>query len=191
MKVRASFPFDATTLIVPSTGSFRAGPNDWGRLFAVAHKTTAHGEKSMSDEEPRIFVDEDWKAKVQREREEAKKAAEEQPEQPAREAKPPEGASFEALISSLTMQAMVALGVMAPRDAKEVLVDLIEVKYLIDMLMMLRDKTKGNLTPKEQGFLSETLAELQQGYVVRSQQVQEAALRNAGVMPPDATLPEA
>jgi hypothetical protein len=89
------------------------------------------------------------------------------------------------------MQAMVALGVMAPKDAKEVLVDLNEAKYLIDMLMMLRDKTKGNLTPKEQGFLSETLAELQQGYVVRSQQVQEAALRNAGVMPPDVTLPEA
>jgi hypothetical protein len=145
----------------------------------------------MSDEEPRIFVDEDWKAKVQREREEAKKISEEQPERPAEEAKPPEGASFEALISSLTMQAMVALGVMAPKDAKEVLVDLIEAKYLIDMLMMLRDKTKGNLTPKEQGFLSETLAELQQGYVVRSQQVQEAALRNAGVVPPDVTLPEA
>jgi hypothetical protein len=136
-------------------------------------------------------VDEDWKAKVQREKEDAKKAAEEQPEQPADEVKLPEGASFEALVSSLTMQAMVALGVMAPRDAKEVMVDLNEAKYLIDLLMMLRDKTKGNLTPKEQGFLSETLAELQQGFVVRSQQVQEAALQNAGVMPPGVTLPKA
>jgi len=145
----------------------------------------------MSDEEPKVFVDEDWKAKVQREKEEAKKPVEEQGEKPAEEeAKQPEGASFEALASSLTMQAMIALGVMAPRDAKEVTVDLNEAKYLIDMLMMLRDKTKGNLTPKEQGFLSETLAELQHGFVVRSQQVQEAALHNAGMMPPGVTPPD-
>ena len=141
----------------------------------------------MSDEEAKIFVDEDWKGKVEREREEARKAAENQPDgEPAEEAAAqPEGASFEALVSGLTMQAMAALGVMAPKDAKEVVVDLPEAKYLIDMLMMLREKTKGNLTPKEQGFMSETLAELQQGFVVRSQQVQEAALRRAGVMPPD------
>ena len=143
----------------------------------------------MSGEEPKIFVDEDWKAKVQREQEEAKKAAESQPKEKADQAvaeeAQPETASFEALVSGLTMQAMVALGVMAPKDAKEVVVDLQEAKYLIDMIMMLREKTKGNLTPKEQGFLSETLAELQQGFVVRSQQIQEAALRKAGVMPPD------
>jgi hypothetical protein len=48
MKVRVSFPFDATTLIVPLTGSFRAGPNDSGRLFAVARE---------KDDGPRRKVD--------------------------------------------------------------------------------------------------------------------------------------
>jgi hypothetical protein len=79
------------------------------------------------------------------------------------------------------MQAMMALGVLAPRDAKEVMIDLAGAKYVIDMLIILRGKTTGNLTPEEQGYLTETLADLQQTFVVRSQQVQEATLRGAGI----------
>jgi hypothetical protein len=140
----------------------------------------------MSDEGPKIIIDEDWKARVQREKEEAEKAAATAKVQPPAEAEPapqPEGASFEGLVSGLAMQAMIALGVMAPRDAKEVVVNLPEAKYVVDMLMILRDKTKGNLTPQEQGLLAETLAELQQGYVVRSQQLHEASLRGSAVRP--------
>jgi hypothetical protein len=140
----------------------------------------------MSDEGPKIIIDEDWKARVQREKEEAEKAAATtKVEQPAGAgpAPQPEGASFEGLVSGLAMQAMVALGVMAPRDAKEVVVNLPEAKYVIDMFMILRDKTKGNLTPQEQGLIAETLAELQQGYVVRSQQLHEATLRGSGIRP--------
>ena len=141
----------------------------------------------MADEEPKIFVDEDWKGRVEREREEARKAAEDAPAgEPAEETAPqPETASFEALVSGLTMQAMAALGALTPRDAKEIMVDLPEAKYLIDMLMILREKTKGNLTPQEQGLMAQTIAELQQGFVVRSQQLQEAAMQKAGVMPPN------
>jgi hypothetical protein len=78
---------------------------------------------------------------------------------------------------------MLALGVIAPRDAKQVTVDIEQAKYVIDTLMMLRDKTKGNLTQEEEAYLTETLAELQRGYVVRAQQAQEAAFRNAGIDP--------
>ncbi len=136
------------------------------------------------EEEPKIIVDEDWKARVEREREEARKTEEtkkaEGPEaEPAREEAP----SFDGLVSSLTMQAMISLGVIAPRDAKEVTVDLGTAKYLIDSLMVLRDKTKGNLTPEEEGYLAQSLADLQQAYVVRSQQVHEAALRGTGINP--------
>ena len=143
----------------------------------------------MSDEERKIFVDEDWKVKVQREQEEAKAAAKNKPaEEPGENAAgeaPSEEASFEALVSGLTMQAMVALGAMAPKDTKEIVVDLHEAKYLIDMLMMLREKTRGNLAPREQGLMTETLAELQQAFVIRSQQLQEAALRKSGLVKPD------
>jgi len=81
------------------------------------------------------------------------------------------------------MQAMMSLGVLAPRDAKEIQVDLQGAKFIIDTLIILREKTKGNLTPEEEGFLAESLAELQQTFVLRSQQLQEAALRGAGIDP--------
>ena len=61
------------------------------------------------------------------------------------------------------------------------MVDIAQAKYLIDTLMMLRDKTQGNLTPEEEGVLSESISELQRVYVVRTQQAQEASLKQAGI----------
>ncbi|MBI4559431.1 MAG: DUF1844 domain-containing protein [Candidatus Hydrogenedentes bacterium] len=135
----------------------------------------------MSEEEPKIIIDEDWKAQVQREREQAKKTAEEKkPEAPGEKPAPSgEESLFVSLISSLTAQTMFALGLIAEREAKEVTVDLGQARYIIDTLMMLRQKTKGNLTPNEEGHLSEAVAELQRIYVVRAQQVQESALQGA------------
>jgi len=135
------------------------------------------------DDKPKIIIDEDWKNQVQREKEEARKKSEEAPKPEEKAAPEAEEASFEGLVSGLAMQAMIALGVLAPRDAKEVMIDLRGAKYVIDLLIVLRDKTKGNLTPEEQGYLAESLADLQQTYVLRSQQLQEAALRQAGVDP--------
>jgi hypothetical protein len=135
------------------------------------------------DDKPKIIIDEGWKNQVQREKEEARKKAEEAPKEEEQAAPEAEEASFEGLVSGLAMQAMMALGVLAPRDAKEVMIDLRGAKYVIDLLIVLRDKTKGNLTPEEQGYLAESLADLQQTFVLRSQQLQEAALRQAGIDP--------
>lgn len=141
----------------------------------------------MADDEPKIFVDEDWKARVQREKTEAKSqqndAGPQSPKDGNEEAAGPEPPPFVALISSLASQAMFALGVIAPRDAKQIVVNLDEAKFTIDLLMMLREKTKGNLTPEEDGMLTTTIAELQQVYVVRVQQVHESAMQQAGVDP--------
>mgnify|MGYP001766472333 FL=1 len=79
------------------------------------------------------------------------------------------------------MQGLIALGVIGPKDAKEVYVDIASARFIIDTLMMLREKTSGNLTPDETGHLSSALAELQRFYVARAQQVQEPALKQAGV----------
>jgi hypothetical protein len=135
----------------------------------------------MTEEAPKIIIDEDWKAKVEREKREAAEAApaDIEAQDDAESATP----SFDRLVSSLAMQVMIALGAVGPRDAKEVVVDLEEARYLIDILMILREKTKGNLTPKEEGHLTGTLADLQNGFVVRSQQMQEANLRNMGAGP--------
>jgi hypothetical protein len=133
----------------------------------------------MADDEKKIIIDEGWKAQVQREKEDAAKKAAEEAQQPAEEKQPAE-ASLEGLVSGLAMQAMMALGVLGQRDAKEVMVDLVGAKYMIEMLLVLRDKTAGNLTPEEQGYMTETLADLQQTFVIRAQQVQEATLRGVG-----------
>jgi hypothetical protein len=61
------------------------------------------------------------------------------------------------------------------------MVNLDEARYCIDTLVMLREKTAGNLTDEERGILTQTLSELQQVYVVRAQQVQEATMKQAGI----------
>ena len=136
----------------------------------------------MADE-PKIFIDEDWKAQVQREKEEAQQPP--GPETPETETDeplaPPGEPSFAGLLQSLAAQCAYALGLIAQRDAKQVTVDIVEAKYCIDTLMMLRTKTKGNLTPEEEGLLTSMIAELQQVYVVRAQQVQESELKKAGI----------
>ena len=133
---------------------------------------------------PKIFIDEDWKAQVQREKEEARHAPE--PEAPEGETggadmPPAEGPSFAGLLQSLAAQCAYSLGLIGQKDAKQVMVDIVEAKYCIDTLMMLRGKTKGNLTPEEEGLLANMIAELQQVYVVRAQQVQESELKKAGI----------
>jgi hypothetical protein len=134
------------------------------------------------DGAPKIIIDEDWKARAQREKEEASQKAQEAPA-PEQEEEMLEPASFAGLVNTFAMQGLIALGVLAPRDVKEVTIDLDEAKYIIDTLMMLREKTKSNLTPDEQGMITEALSRLQQVYVMRSQQLQEAAMRDAGLGP--------
>lgn len=136
----------------------------------------------MADEEPKIIVDEDWKAQVQREKEQAEAEAPETEE--AKDEAAPEGAeqaNFLAVISMLATQCMFALGLIAPRDGGQVMVDIQGAKFLIDLLTVLRDKTEGNRTEEEEGALTESIAELQRAYVVRAQQVQEATLKEAGI----------
>jgi hypothetical protein len=90
---------------------------------------------------------------------------------------------FEGLISGMAAQAMFALGLIAEQGQRQVSVDLGMARHLIDTLIVLRDKTKGNLTERENQMLVETLGELQRLYAMRAQQVQEATLKQQGIDP--------
>ena len=72
--------------------------------------------------------------------------------------------SFERFMASLYMTAMMQLGLMMEQGGTPH-VDLIGARQTIDTLGMISDKTKGNLTPKEQGFLQNCLYELRMAYV--------------------------
>jgi hypothetical protein len=72
--------------------------------------------------------------------------------------------NFEGFLASLYMSAMLQLGVMH-EQGKQPMVDLIGARGTIDTLGMLADKTKGNLTSKEESFLQNCLYELRMAYV--------------------------
>jgi hypothetical protein len=72
--------------------------------------------------------------------------------------------SFERFMASLYMTAMMQLGLMHEQGGQAG-VDLIGARQTIDTLGMISEKTKGNLTPKEQGFLQNCLYELRMAYV--------------------------
>jgi hypothetical protein len=72
--------------------------------------------------------------------------------------------TFERFMASLYMTAMMQLGLMHEPGGQPG-VDLIGARQTIDTLGMIAEKTKGNLTPKEQGFLQNCLYELRMAYV--------------------------
>src|SRR5580658_953874 len=72
--------------------------------------------------------------------------------------------SFERFMASLYMTAMMQLGLMHEQGGQPG-VDLIGARQTIDTLGMIAEKTKGNLTPREQGFLQNCLYELRMAYV--------------------------
>jgi len=72
--------------------------------------------------------------------------------------------SFERFMASLYMTAMMQLGLMHEQGGQPG-VDLIGSRQTIDTLSMIAEKTKGNLTAKEQGFLQNCLYELRMAYV--------------------------
>ena len=72
--------------------------------------------------------------------------------------------SFERFLASLYMTAMMQLGLMVEQGGAPH-VDLIGARQTIDTLGMLGEKTKGNLTSKEQAFIQNALYELRMAYV--------------------------
>ncbi len=110
-------------------------------------------------EDKKIIIDDDWKNQAQAEKE---KLAE-QTEKPGEAGAGPEGerglppASFTTLVSSLVTQIFYALGgIEDPQTGKRYL-DLALAKHHVDMLSVLEEKTKGNLTPEEKKLLDQAL----------------------------------
>lgn len=82
------------------------------------------------------------------------------------EATPPP-ASFEFLIASFIMQAQMQLGMfgLPDGDSEESKPKLAWAKHAIDLLGVLEEKTKGNLTLEEKRMLENSLTELRFRYV--------------------------
>ena len=72
--------------------------------------------------------------------------------------------TFEKFIASLYMSSLMQLGLAAPQGEKPVL-DLMGARQTIDILGLLSDKTKGNLSDAEQSTLRNILYELRMAYL--------------------------
>ena len=72
---------------------------------------------------------------------------------------------FIDLVQSLQMGAMAGLGMLQGHDGKRSPVDLPAAKDAIDLLGILQEKTKGNLTKEEEEVLREGLYHLRMGYM--------------------------
>jgi len=72
--------------------------------------------------------------------------------------------TFERFLASLYMTTMMQLGLMRQQD-EQPRVDLIGARQTIDTLSLIAEKTKGNLTAVEEGFLQNSLYELRMAYV--------------------------
>jgi len=72
--------------------------------------------------------------------------------------------NFEKFIASLYMTTLMQLGLAAPQGEKPSL-DIIGARQTIDILGLLSDKTKGNLTATEESTLRNVLYELRMAYL--------------------------
>ena len=125
----------------------------------------------MADEK-KLIVDEDWKSQVEAEKQAAEKEAPQttqpadagvRPGDPADFQFPP--ASFDLLLTTLATESLVALGQMPHPITGKAQPHRSHAKYLIDTIDVLREKTKGNLTPEEQQAIDGLLHQLRMVFI--------------------------
>lgn len=113
-------------------------------------------------DQPKIIVDDDWKSAARAEKEKLaqSQAAKAAPDPDAM----PDQPSFEHLVTMLTSQALMYLGQIPDQSGRGV-VALDIAKMQIDLLGVIEDKTKGNLSSEETELLTGTLGELRSIFV--------------------------
>jgi hypothetical protein len=98
---------------------------------------------------------------------------------------PPEGKSFamtfERLVASLYMTAMMQLGMMAP-EGEQPRADILGARQTIDTLSLLGEKTKGNLSDAEQNMLQNVLFEARMAYLQLTNAITQAPPPPGGIV---------
>lgn len=129
-------------------------------------------EKTTGPKEPTAAetagkkVDEEWKAQVARDKERMSRKAAERPQS---EEQPLPPATFASFIASLAAQTLIQLGEIENPVSGKRQVDVAGAQYSIDLLSMLKDKSKGNLTQEEERQLDGALFDLRMRFVKASQ----------------------
>ncbi len=88
--------------------------------------------------------------------------------QAAREEQGLPEARFDLFISGVAIDALVALGDMPHPATKRQAVNLEHARYLVDLLGVIEEKTRGNLSADEERLLKDTLYQLRMRYLAKS-----------------------
>jgi hypothetical protein len=112
---------------------------------------------------PKIQVDDDWKKQAQAEKQ---RLASEQAEEPLGGTPPLPEPSFSSLVSRIAMEVSLYLGDVRIEGAEST-VNPEMAKFNIDLLQVLEEKTRGNLSDEEKRLLDSVLYELRMRYVQR------------------------
>jgi hypothetical protein len=117
--------------------------------------------------EKKIIVDEDWKEQAAKEKENLveQEQAEKEKQDTEQQQKNLPPADFSGLISMLATQAFFALGVIRTKEDEEPKTDMALAQYNIDMIGIIEEKTKGNLTDEEKKLLEGTIHQLRMAFV--------------------------
>jgi hypothetical protein len=123
-----------------------------------------------------LEVDSDWKRQAQAEKErlasqETKASGLHSKGSRGRRELPP--ADFQGLMETMVAQALLYLGAIPDPTTGRAIVSLEHARYQIDLLGVLEQKTKGNLSEEESKILAETLTALRMQYVEVSKVVAE------------------
>jgi hypothetical protein len=105
-------------------------------------------------EEIKKKVDQEWKATAEKEKKEAQEKHEAYHEP-----------NFRLFLSSLSMQAMIALGRLENPVSGKTERNLEQARFLVDTIGILKEKTKNNLSPEEDKLLDDALFSLRMMYV--------------------------
>lgn len=105
------------------------------------------------------------KESVKAEREEEKKKDKDRQEKKEKGAAPLPEVNFSSFILSLSSSTLLHLGEIADPQSGEKKKDMALAKQSIDIISLLKDKTKGNLTQEEEKLLDHLLYDLRMRFV--------------------------
>ena len=132
------------------------------------------------DEPVKKRVDESWKEQAEREKRVTEAAASSSSQEPkpsgpaaaaSHEHEEAEGlpqARFDLFVQGLAMEALIGLGDVPHPATRKKAVNLPQAKYLIDLLGVLEEKTKGNLSVDEERLFKDLLYQLRMRYLTKS-----------------------
>ena len=127
---------------------------------------------SQDETTPKLQIDSDWKAEAEAEKQ--RLAEQEQAKEVTGDSAQPgqlPKADFKSLMGVLASQAIMGLGAVADPKTGRVVIDLDGARFSIDLLGVLEEKTKDNLSDEEATELKQVITELQARFVQIAQLV--------------------